>query len=224
LKKNLLILILFFTFFSCKKDKSVSEPIDLGYGYFPLKTGSWIVYDADSIIYDEFKKSVDTIRFELKELIESNFTDTAGRPSQRIEIYKRKNNSEKWILTDVWFATRTATRAEKVEENVRFVKLNFPVKGGKKWNGNAFNNMEDWQYEYTEIDKSEEINKLNFDSTLTVRQIDDVNFISQKTYKEKYAKNVGLLYRQAIDVALDPAKNRTSGFQYTQKIKEFGKK
>jgi hypothetical protein len=40
-----------------------------------------------------------------------------------------------------------------------------------------------------------------FDSVLTVLQVDSSNLLSMKYYVEKYAANIGLVYREIIDVS-----------------------
>ena len=122
---------------ACKKEKK-AEAVDLGYTYFPTEIGQYVIYQVDSISYNDFFNPVkiDTTHFQLKELVQSHFTDNEGRESDRLERYVRKNDSLPWVLRDVWYQTRTSTKAEKVEENVRFVKLIFPVEVNQKWNGN----------------------------------------------------------------------------------------
>lgn len=184
---------------SCKKDKNT--PLDMGYDYFPTEVGKWIIYDVDSIVHNDFSDTIDTYTYQVKEIIESEFYDNEGRTAQRIERYKRANPTEAWAIKDVWFSNRTASTAEKVEENVRFIKLAFPVQEGKKWNGNALNTLEKWEYRYDNTDISYTLNNLVFDSTATVIQINDSNAIEKKYSVEVYAKNLGMIYKELIDVA-----------------------
>ncbi|MFH1321174.1 MAG: hypothetical protein ABII90_11040 [Bacteroidota bacterium] len=224
------IFILFLcTLYSCKKD--VAPPIDMGYGYFPTEIGKWIIYDVDSTVYDGFYDTVITYQYQIKEVVESTFIDNQGRETQRIERYKRLNSSLQWIIKDVWFSNRTTSTAEKVEENVRFIKLTFPVNLGNSWDGNSFNTMDEWNYEYTEVDAPCTINTLLFDSTATVLQIYEENLIEKQYYLEKYAKNVGLIYKELIDVAdnsseIDfekPLMTRIStGVIFTMRINSYG--
>jgi hypothetical protein len=187
---------------SCKKDKEAAA-LDIGYGYYPTTSGKSIIYDVDSIAKNSFTKQIDTFKFQLLEKIESVYYDNTGRPAMRLERYRRKDKTMPWVLTDVWSANRTATTAEKVEENIRYVRLVFPVEINKIWNGNAYNNIGEWKYTYTEIDKAKTIGGHAFDSTLTVIQINQENLIDKKYYKEMYAKNFGLIYKQIIDVHSD---------------------
>ena len=205
---------------ACKKDP---EPRPyLGYNYFPLDEGKWIIYTVDSIVYNEFTQSTDTFKFELKEKTGSVFTDNAGNESRQIERYKRNSANEKWKLTDIWVSTLTEARAEKVEENVKFVKLVFPVKKSKTWDGNAFNNMEKWDYEYVTTHHSQSINNIPFDSTLTVQQTASYNLIETKNYKEIYAANIGLIYKEIIDIKTEVNGAIKSGFKFYQSIKLYG--
>ncbi len=218
--------------FSCKKEKS-QDAVDLGYTYLPNEIGRYVIYQVDSISYNDFFNPVkiDTAHFQLKEIIESHFTDNEGRESERLERYVRKNDSLPWVLRDVWYQTRSKTKAEKIEENVRFVKLIFPIEANQKWNGNAFNPIGNYEYEYKLVDTRKIVNKLIFDSTLTVNQLLDSNLIGKKYQVEIYAKNVGMIYKRFVDVqdkssSIEPkplAERIDAGTDFTYKVLSYGK-
>lgn len=214
-KKNIyqflpaIALVISSLFFACQKDNSAASTIDIGYGYAPDKIGFYIVYDCDSIVYNSFTKKIDTFKFQTKEVIESNYTDNADRPTQRIERY-RKNYSKTipysamaWTLKDVWAANKTNKSFERVEENERFVKLTFPVDKNNTWNGNAFNTMGEWNYKYVDAHVKRTLAGTNFDSTTQVVQINKETLIDKKYYVEIYAKNVGMIYKEIVDVKSD---------------------
>ncbi|MFZ9846922.1 MAG: hypothetical protein ACO3EE_02070 [Flavobacteriales bacterium] len=202
-KRRAVLVILAFAvlFFSaCKKDAAIS--IDAGYNYVPLETGSYIVYDVDSIYFNNFTKKSDTFKFQLKEEIGLPFTDLLGNTSYEYKRYKRfyTNNVDintlAFVLTDVWYVTKLIGRYERVEESFRYSRLKFPVTQGATWNGNAFNSEDEWNYTIQEVD----VKYLSFDSTATVLQRDVETKISKQLYTEKYARNVGLVYKKVIDV------------------------
>lgn len=234
-------------FVTCKKEET---PPNMGYNYFPIKVGRYIVYNVDSIFYDDFTGLIDTTKFQLKEKIESVFYDNEGRSTLRLERYVKYFNdsipysSMNWGLRDVWASNRTSTTAEKVEENQRFIKLAFPVKENQSWNGNAQNTLGELSYEYLFFDETRTIGGIYFDSTLQVTQLEEEFLYSKKYFIEKYARNVGLIYKQVIEVYSQPPAswfgttyeadslalfnsiyimNRiTSGVQYTYTIQSFG--
>ncbi len=200
-KPACIILIHIFIFFfpSCQKDQSVNfNSID--YGYFPDRVGSWMIYNVVEIHIDSESGVFDTAYYQIKEIIESKFLDNSNRQTLRIERYIRENDTLTWNIKDVWFANLLTNSAQKVEENIRYVKLVFPVKLNKTWDGNAHNTLEECEYKITEIDINDTINSLFFDSVLTVTQKDEENMIEKFYFIEKYAKNTGMVYKQIIDI------------------------
>ncbi|HRH02767.1 MAG TPA: hypothetical protein PLN13_06600 [Bacteroidia bacterium] len=234
MKNKLLLTLVYIALIvtACKKDKAV-EAVDIGYNYFPVEVGRYVVYQVDSISYNDFftPVKIDTAHFQLKEVIESVFTDNEGRESERIERYVRYADTLPWSLRDVWYQTRSTTKAEKVEENVRFIRLTFPTRNNQKWNGNALNTIGTYSYEYKSVDTKKTVNGNVFDSTLTVNQILDSNLIEKKYQVEIYAKNVGMIYKRFVDVQdkgitiePGPLSNRIdAGTDYTYRIIEYGK-
>lgn len=225
------ILVLFA--FGCDKEDPFQP--DFKYGYFPLETGFYAIYDVDSIFYDDFftPTKVDSTSYQIREYIESTFTDLQGREAFRIERYRRDSPAQSWQVKNVWFAVRTATAAERVEDNLRFIKLTFPPRVNERWEGNQFIETKDklafmdgWEYEYLSIDEPHELNGHFFDSTLTVFQRDRDVLTEWVFAKEMYAKNVGLIFREwkylkKQDVTV-PWSEARSGFIYRKKIAEFG--
>jgi len=189
---------------SCKKDPV--PPPDLGYNYFPDQVGHFVIYEVDSTVYDDFTHDTVYYRYQVKEITESEFTDNEGRRALRIERWVRPYNdtlpydSLSWTLHRVWSAVRTAAQAERVEENVRYIKLAFPPEKDKDWNGNAQNTLGEWDYEYEEVDAPANVNNRHFDSALAVLQHNDVNLLQHRYYHERYARNVGLIEKTVVDV------------------------
>jgi hypothetical protein len=210
------------------------------YNYFPTKVGSWVIYDVDSVRFNDFYKPVrvDTSTFQVLEKIESNFTDNEGRTAQRIEVYKRQTQEDNWTLDQVYYQVLTKSMAERVEENLRFIKLIFPPKTNISWKGNAYISYEDgwgcgfwgdWDYKYLDVDKPKKINSLQFDSTLTVFQVDDSNAICRSFGNECYAKNIGLVSKKFVRLWTDSiipivpfAARAKKGYILNYKIVAFG--
>ena len=182
---------LFFT--SCVKDQPQYN-VDTGTNYYPTKIGTFVEYDVTEIYHDGPVNIHDTSVYQLKEIIESEFIDNSGQTTYRIERYKRDSSHHSWQISDVWFANKSNSRLEKVEENQRFIKLIFPTREGESWDGNAANNMNPWDYEITGIDEVKTHGLLNYDSCLTVNQRNftpGIYFIERA--EEVFAKNIGLV-------------------------------
>jgi hypothetical protein len=176
---------------SCKKDDPA--PVDLGYGYFPGNVGRWIEYQVDSLSILNADSSVWS--YEIREELTENFTDLEGRPAQRVVRYARDPTTGGWAVKDVWWQTRDNARAERSEENRRLVKLVFPPRSNTLWNINSMNTQDAFELTYDDLDKPWSVNGLSFDSTVVVTGTYEPNLINTKTYRERYAKNVGLVHR-----------------------------
>lgn len=206
-KFNFIIVSLaLFMLVSCKK-KAPEDPPDVGYDYAPTTLGKYVVYDVDSTVYDDFNMDTTYYKYRIKEKLEETFIDNQGREAIKLVRYIKKYNDTvsydniPWTIKDVWNYTKTNTTLEVVEEDIRFTKLIFPVNDDAIWNGNAHNTIGEWDYTYDYIDKTEIINGTKFDNVLLVIQRKDKNNVLHREYFiEKYAKTVGLVYREIKDL------------------------
>jgi len=210
---------------SCKKDST--QPLTIDQSYFPLQTGKYIIYDVDSVGYNSFDNSTKTSIYQIMELVDTPYIDNAGNQAFKIIRSRRTDENSAWVATDVWSANLTDHTAEKVEENLRFIKLDFPVQLNRQWYGNAYietdspvEYLNSWVYEYTSVYQPLSINGHSFDSTLTVSQHDEENLIEKSIYTEKYAKNVGLIYKLEEQLNTQPGAS-PDGFIITMNVREY---
>jgi len=211
----------------------------IGYDYFPTELGKFVDYKVDSIWQDDPAGPIGSAEahYFLRELNESPFIDEEGRSAIRVERYSKQSLLSEWNIKDVWYRVRTPEVAEQNEENVIFVKHNFPVKQEKKWNGNSKNLLQTlqelykqvsvpavWDYEYVNVHEPYTINGLTFDSTVTVIQMDRPVLVGLDMFaQEVYAKNVGLIHKQMRMYNIQGAGGvDTVGFVFEQVITDFG--
>lgn len=187
----------------CSKDDPAG--VDLGYDYFPTTVGRWVEYQVDSqrVHIEGGDTAQLDLSYALREVLTEDFTDGEGRPAQRIIRYTR-DTAGNWQPKDVWWQVREARHAEKVEENLRRVKLLFPPANGEEWNTNARNTADGFDLEYTAVDEPYGVNGLTFPSTVVVEGTYPNNFIFTKRYLERYAKGIGLVYREVDSVENQP--------------------
>lgn len=217
---------------SCKKQ--VEAPADLGYDYYPGKVGSYIVYDVDSISYDKIKEDTFSYKFQIKESIDTLIYDNENRPTLKIIRYKKMYDPAvpysqmSWVLQDVWAANINNTSVQVVEENVRYTKLIFPVRKNATWNGNAHNTLGEWDYKYTETDQAATVGSLAFPKTLKVTQKNFVSAINKQVYFERYAKDVGLIYKIVEDYDYQDGSGNANpghiygGTYYEMRVNSYG--
>jgi hypothetical protein len=218
--------------FGCKSDPDV-EPLDLMQDYLPVKPGTFVVYNVDSIQFNLINvDTTDTSHFQIMEVIDEPFIDSEGRLSHRIERYRRDSLHHPWAIDAIWSMTRTDALTEKVEGNLRYIKLVFPPKEEKKWRGNLFINtnvpdldhLGNWEYEYTSVEGSKLINGLIFPNTCTVLQHEESNNALAYTFSEEvYAMGVGMIQKRFWYLARDQFFGPwTEGFVMEMEVDTFG--
>ncbi|HOY39572.1 MAG: hypothetical protein KBB11_09595 [Bacteroidales bacterium] len=230
MKQWVFILISFSLFAASCDNTPEAEPAGLyGLQYFPLDTSKFILYDVVEITIDKPVNVYDTLHYQLMERYSEPYTDNSGNLAYKMERWVRDDDLSNFTLSDVWVAQVSDQSAQTVEENVRFVKIRFPARPNRSWNGNVFNIYESQEYYITNIDKAAEINGFSFDSTLTVVQQLDSSLIHKNDCIEIYAKNIGLVFKQKININsqevipnVDIDDRITTGTKYYQKIIGFG--
>jgi len=226
--KRLLIIgsVYFALLTACKKEIIPNDNILLGKEYFPITKDHTIEYAIDSIIYNDFNKSTDTFRMQFKDVIGESFYDNEGRESYVVNRYSRQDDTYLWKDLMTFYATKTNFRVEVVENNLRMIKLVFPVKLKTYWSGNIYIPAQiddklkwlwNWNYTYTYINQPFNTGLASFSNTIEVIGINDStnnpeqfpDAIANKTYsKEVYAKNVGLIYRELTNWEYQPDGSR----------------
>ena len=99
------------------------------------------------------------------------------------------------------------------------------IKDTKYWDGNAFNNLEEWEYYYDSLHKPKLINNLSFDSTITVIQRDNQNVVQYEKVKEIFAVDIGLIYKSHIDLDINLSNilDINSGRELEMTVTAYGK-
>lgn len=218
---KLLIVSGIFILFSCKKNEST--PINYYYNFFPNDIGRYVIYKVSDYNYTTIGN--DSSFYYIKEKITANFVDDQGNLSQRLERYKADSLNGQFLISDVWVVTKTKTDAEKVEENIRYVKLDFPIKSDVFWDGNSFNSLSEATYSYDSLFIVREINNLVFDSTVKVVQKDNYNAVEYQQWYEIYAANIGMIYKEYIDLSINQfdINNINQGKKLKMSVVAYGK-
>lgn len=203
---------------ACKKDKA--EPRDLGYDYFPVEIGKYIIYDVDSIFIDEPVNINDTFHYQIKEVIADEFIDNEGNLAQRIERFRRPNDSTAWVIKDVWASNRLSQSAQRVEENVRIIRMAFPVREGQFWDANEFNPQQPRPLTYEDVDRERTVNGQYFDSTLKTVTTLLPNLIDTIVDTEIRAKHVGVVRKRHEET--NTQTDGTTGFKLNMYLVEYG--
>lgn len=220
-------LILIIIVFSCVREEEQQQFRAIqGKEFSPLNTGNYIIYKITEIKIDKPSNVYDTSIYFLKEIVDIPFIDNQGDTSYRIERYITDNeNLTDWQINCVWQAKLNDHSLQKVEENIRIVKIRFPIKKGLKWDGNLYNELPSKIYEISLLNTPYSIGNIRFDSCLVVLQDSSSSLIHKDFAVEVYANKIGLIYKESTclnsqEVIFDlPIEERvTTGSIYKQEF------
>lgn len=225
--------------YSCNKTGDVKNTAQLA-EYMPLQTGKYIHYRLDSMRFIDFGQRDTIISYDAKDVIDGELTDNLGRQTFRVVRYLKNiasTNDEDYTANVTYFVTPSRESIEVQENNLKVQKLRLPVNEGFSWHGNSFlpatpyysiyqfSNDEDinlWNYNYTNVNEQVTINENAYDSTVTVLQVADssnvpIEFPDGLAYRnfwtETYAKNVGLIYKEVVMWEYQPPNSGNPGFR-----------
>lgn len=195
MKSTISVILIFLTtlLLSCKEQEETPITIT-GPEYFPLATGSFIVYKVDSI------KIIQNIEapysFQLRVSVKSSFTNDEGNKTFLVQREKRADETQPWKAAGTWTAWSSVRQAVLTEGTTSYIKLQFPLNNGIGWNGNALNNLggDDLcdgttcdRYDVTEVDP------------LVVVTLGNDEDVLKKDFRvESYSKDIGLVYKESI--------------------------
>jgi hypothetical protein len=228
-------LLIALSFFSCKE--KVIEPATVkGLEYYPLSTGRFVEYEADSTVYTEVPKDTLYYKYRIKEKIVEEYVDNQGVKTHRLERYIKQYDPQTpyenmtWQTKEAWLVKANTTRVQVQENNNLFTKLIFPTLINASWDGNAYNVLGKTTYSYEYIDRAETINSVPLSRVLKVKEkTDTTNKIVYQLQYEQYAADVGLVFREYTHLESNnivdsiPLKNRIEkGVVYTLRILNYG--
>lgn len=222
LRSTLVIIFLFLVAApACKKTVHFS-PSNVTNYFYPLQVGKYVTYRMDSTNFYFYGQLDTTTSYLAKDSVEQATTDNSGRPSWLVVRYLNDTLAQgTWTPDETYLVTPTVSTLEVLENNLRYIKLAFPIDNGFTWTGNTylpyapyqdfFDYSDDshlslqlWDFTYQNVNKPFQTISQTFDSTATVLQINDSinvpitdpnSFASRTYWTETYAKNIGMVYR-----------------------------
>jgi hypothetical protein len=173
-----------------KEEPPVAIP---GQEYFPLKTGSFIIYNVDStrIIQNQPTE----YKYQLRVTVVDSFQNAEGNITYRLQREERGNESQSWRAAGTWSAYKSVKQAVVTEGTVSYVKLAFPTSLGTGWNGNSLNDL-GGEDACSNNSKCDHYVVTEMDEVLVVMQEDRDDVIMLDKRIERYSKNIGLTYKE----------------------------
>lgn len=236
-KISLVLVILSAVIFgACKKSTEMLDTATVA-EYYPLAVGKYVTYNLDSTIFINFGTKDTVVKYQVKHQIDGMLTDNLGRPAYRVTRYIRKTAANPWNPDNTFMAVPTDFAVEFIENNMRFLKLKGPIRDSYNWKGNSYIDtyslnsnvkyLDDWDYTYDSTNVPLTFGAFTLDSTLKVEQRDEIignptdpNSYSEINYGvEKYAKGIGLIYRNFLHIEYQPPTPGRGGYRIGYGVK-----
>jgi len=189
--------------------------------FAPLTVGKYITYRVDSLVFPNFGRNIEIRKYQIKHVIDAVFADGMGRPSYRIHRYQTDSTASRpWLPDGTYYITPANDQLEVVEDNRRVIKLHQPLRAEYVWKGNRFlptdpyeplynfsndDDMANWDFRIDGTPASFTYRGRTYNDVLTIEAANDILnvpitntivFASYTRSVEKFAKNIGLVYRQ----------------------------
>lgn len=187
-------------FSGCIREREVILPHT--YDIFPVSEGhTRIMYVADTTFSTAGINEPVVDQFYRQLVIGDTTQDLNGRLLSRVETYRSPislGTDFDFTFDRLWaqyVAPRSETFyfAETIAENQRTLALRFPVYPGLVWDGNQFNNADEQDFTYQNVDTTVTVGGATFENCVMVLRDFRQNFISDIYSYEIYAPNVGLI-------------------------------
>jgi hypothetical protein len=221
--KVLVISAILFLNQGCRNNKE--ERVLKGEEYFPMQLGAERFYDVDTIKYDDFHQTIDTISHVMKEEVVEQIPYGFGDTAYRIELSLYNENKDAWIPFMSFERRINGNYALEKMNNIQEVKMLFPIADYKTkgssytWNVNMFNSREPAIVKYTSVFKSYNNGINAYNNCVSIKLNKPQTGLVNNIREEVYAKNIGLVYRftDSTDYLKDTA--HLSGYQTYIRLK-----
>ncbi len=188
------IALFFGSLAACTSSEVAPDPTRLGHDYFPMKVGSYRIYDMDETNYALIGPEHRV--YQLRERVMDSTIVSSDEIRYTLHRETREDSTQAWSLDSVWTARVDIHRAIVTENNVAFVKLVFPIENELEWDGNAYNARSIELYNFLNSPADTTLYDELYSELWTVVQRDDgENFLGRDDRYEIYARNVGLIVK-----------------------------
>jgi hypothetical protein len=201
--------------------------------YHPLKLGDYVTYRLDSTVYVTLNTVKEVHSYIIQDFVDALVTDNLGRDAYRIRRMIRSNaDTTLWTDAASYLIVPTQHSLEVIENNLRFIRLQEPIREAFTWQGNNYINtysdatlqyLDAWDYTYENVALPYTLTTgMSFPETVSVNERADTlgtpgdkGFFWEidKSY-DVYAKGKGLVYREFLHEAWQPPNIQSSEGYY----------
>ncbi len=205
-------LVLVFVFLFACSEKEDDFSITEGKAFFPLEVGKYRLYKVDSVVYDPIASGIfrDSSSTFIREEITEIFQDLQGNDVYRVERQGRQRLDDPWAFQLAYTMENNSEYAIQNENNLRLKVFPFSISDNKNWvatnlfdetvilmiAGEGIQVYKDLASSFQNINQTESIGNFELETITIIHKNQESNPFERRFIKEKYAKGVGLVYRE----------------------------
>ncbi|HEY8968280.1 MAG TPA: hypothetical protein VIM64_04290, partial [Puia sp.] len=132
-------LITLLTVIGCKRTLYNYPNNPLTNYYLPLEVGKYAIYQLDSLNFYYYGQLDTLTQYLAKDSVERSFVDNTGHTSWIVVRYlSPATGPTVWTASETKTVTAFPQSIEEQENNLRFIKLAYPMQDSFTWNGNSY--------------------------------------------------------------------------------------
>lgn len=187
---------------SCESNENAEpiEPYIQHRDYVRLEEGLRFTYKLDSFIYDDFRNTIDTVTYTVNHKVQEKILDSADVKQYQLKRTVLSGSNEQVISSSLYSARLTAEEYQVFRNNQRKLAIKFPLKADSRWDGKAYSSRDSQLFQVKAIHEPAVILRKTYDSTLLIQEKKSENLIQLEAKKTRYAKNVGRVFHENINL------------------------
>ena len=185
---------------ACAEDRASVDPpgpeLD-GREYFPMAVGRFWVYDVVEHHWDFNRDSVS--RQQFRERVDTVYQSPTGEITYRLVRSRRADSLAVWRDDSASAVILTADLVRRHTANRSVIELLFPVRAGKTWNPNLFNDQDSTVRTYGAVGAAWALPAgQQFAKTLRVTDEPQISEVFRREQESVYAWGIGCIYRRRV--------------------------
>jgi hypothetical protein len=215
---------------------------DIGREYYPVKVGNYWIYDVSETTFTNqfLTDPADSVTYQVRERVDTVFRNQVGELTYKVIRSKRTRPGQPWGQDSLVTIIKSSSDVRYTYDNLKTVKLVFPVVEHKQWDGNAFNvlqpdnsqGLEKFKFTYAQVGQPFALPDTSYQHTVKVIQFLRQDAIKLVGRQEVYALGVGMIHKRIIDYHYEICKTEkceevrpgfiVHGRRIIQKLSTFG--
>ncbi len=205
---RLLGVLLFISLIACRDEVNEDQTLFLSTPFFPLELDHTLEYEVTEISLRQGGRIKDSLTYMMRTSVREEYHNNVGDKFYLVDQAIKINPEDPYRINKNWTAQIANNELIEDRDNLPLVKMKLPLRAKKEWNpliyydnrseifiaGERMNYFKNWGAKIIETNGSFN----GYDKVMTIELANFENRLERRYYVEKYAENIGLIYREIL--------------------------